>query len=235
MLGATVLAAARGIEARPDAMLAVRSEKLVLPRAADYEDRIAAIDREQRALVASLQPTSINFKMFLPLLVAQRFAPDFPSHASQATLHERALGRHGIEQLDAETRVLVDRYLANVRVMETLTRLNVNRKLLEKHLTETRAANSPTIEVEVCGLRVGDFRMVTFPGELLAQTGLDVKAAVKIPHAVVAGYTNGYIYYMPQADQRANTGYAQEDCDTLVGPGWQQIFETKAVEILRGL
>ena len=57
--------------------------------------KAAPLGAEQRALVASLQPTSINFKMFLPLLVAQRFAPDFPSHASQATLHERALGRHG--------------------------------------------------------------------------------------------------------------------------------------------
>jgi len=235
LLGATVLAAARTIETRPAAPLAVRSETLSLPRADDYAARIAAIDREQRSLVAALQPTSIDFRTFLPLLVAQRLAPDFPSHAAQASLHEQALGRQAIAQLDAETRSLVDRYLANVRVMESLTRLNVNRQLLEKHLAETRAAGSPTIEVEVCGLRVGDFRMVTFPGELLVQTGLDVKAAAGLPHAVVAGYTNGYIYYVPQADQRANTGYAQEDCDTLVGPGWQRIFEPRAAEILRGL
>ncbi len=37
----------------------------------------------------------------------------------------------------------------------------------------------------------------------------------------VAGYTNGYIYYTPTADQRNNSGYAQEDCDTLVAPEWQ--------------
>jgi hypothetical protein len=235
MLGASVLAAARAVETAPEAVLTVRSEKLSLPRAADYEGRIAAIDRQQSMLVASLKPTSINFKAFLPLLVAHRLAPDFPSHSSQGSLHERSLGRAGIQQLDAETRELVDRYLYNVNVMETLTRLNVNRRLLEKHLEETRAAGSPTIEVEVCGLRVGDFRMVTFPGELLVQTGLDVKAAAQMPHAVVAGYTNGYIYYLPQADQRANSGYAQEDCDTLVGPGWQQIFEKRAVAILKGL
>lgn len=55
--------------------------------------------------------------------------------------------------------------------METLTRLNVNRKLLEKHLAETRAANTPTVEVEVCGLRVGDFRMVTFPAHCWCRPG----------------------------------------------------------------
>lgn len=235
MLGASVLAAARAVQARPDATLAVRAERLSLPRADDYESRIAAIDRERATLVESLQPTSINFKAFLPLLIAQRLSPASPSHYSQALLHEQAVGREAVGQLDAETRDLVDRYLSNVGVMERLTRLNVNRRLLAKHLAETRAAGTATIDVEVCGLRVGDFRLVTFPGELLVQVGLDVKAAADMPHAVVAGYTNGYIYYMPQADQRANTGYAQEDCDTLVGPGWQRIFETKAVEILRSL
>lgn len=235
LLGATVLAAARTIEPMTGSVLAVRTERLALPRADDYADRIAAIERKQRELVASLQPTGINFKSFVPLLVAQRLSPDFPSHASPSTLHERSLGRDAIAEFDAETRTLVDRYLGNVRVMESLARLNVNRSLLEKHFAEARAAGGAAIEVEICGLRVGDFRMVTFPGELLAQTGLDVKAAAKLPHAVVAGYTNGYIYYVPQADQRANSGYAQEDCDTLVGPGWQRIFETKAVEILRGL
>ena len=34
---------------------------------------------------------------------------------------------------------------------------------------------------------------------------------------------------------RRNTGYAQEDCDVLVAPEWQKLFETKALEVLRGL
>src|SRR5262249_22952910 len=37
------------------------------------------------------------------------------------------------------------------------------------------------------------------------------------------------------AKQRNNTGYAQEDCDSLVSPDWQEKFETKAVEMLKGL
>jgi hypothetical protein len=36
-------------------------------------------------------------------------------------------------------------------------------------------------------------------------------------------------------EQRNNTGYAQEDCDTLVAPEWQAIFEGKALDVLRQL
>ena len=87
----------------------------------------------------------------------------------------------------------------------------------------------------MCGLRVGDFKLVTFPGELTVQVGLNIKSAVQDPHAFVAGYSNGYIYYTPTVQQRNNTGYAQEDCDSLVAPEWQKLFETKALSVLKGL
>jgi hypothetical protein len=119
--------------------------------------------------------------------------------------------------------------------MERVTRLNVNLALLKKHLEQTKASASTTLDVEVFGLRVGDFKLVTFPGELTVQVGLNIKKTAGDPHAFVAGYTNGYIYYTPTEEQRRNTGYAQEDCDTLVAPGWQRIFESKAVEVLRSL
>jgi hypothetical protein len=34
---------------------------------------------------------------------------------------------------------------------------------------------------------------------------------------------------------RRNRTNAQEDCDCMVAPEWQKIFETNAVEMLRGL
>ena len=87
----------------------------------------------------------------------------------------------------------------------------------------------------MAGVRIGDFKMVTFPGELTVQVGLNIKKAANNPHAFVAGYTNGYIHYTPAAEQRSNTGYAQEDCDSLVAPEWQKVFEAKAVELLKKL
>lgn len=234
-LGLSVLTAARQIQTQPDAVLGLSSETLALPRAADFEQRMSALQAEQTALAARLKPTNINFKTFLPLLIQQKLSPDFPSHYSQSYLHDQTVEREAITQLDKDNRASVEAYLQNVEIMEKLTRLNTNLALLKKHQEQTKAANSPTLEVELCGLRVGGFKLVTFPGELTVQIGLNIKNAVKDPGAFVAGYTNGYIYYAPTAAQRKNTGYAQEDCDTLIGPEWQTLFEARALAILKGL
>ncbi|HRH99354.1 MAG TPA: hypothetical protein PLB55_25650, partial [Prosthecobacter sp.] len=218
-----------------ESILKVSNGIISVPRAADYENRIASIEAEQKKLLTSLKPTNINFKTFLPLLIQHKLSPDFPSHYSQSYLHDQALDRKAIAQLDADNRVLVESYLANIEVMERLTRLNTNLALLKRHLAETKAAAKPMLDVEVCGLRVGDFKLVTFPGELTVQIGLNIKSLAKDPHAFVSGYTNGYIYYTPTVHQRTNTGYAQEDCDSLVAPEWQKIFESKALEVLRKL
>ncbi len=235
MLGACVLAAVQRLESKPGAVLKAGNATLSLPRAADYEKRISAIEAEQKMLLASLRPTSIGFKAFLPLLIQQRLAPDFPSHHAQSYLHDRSLGGDAIEKLDADNRALVEAYLKNIEVMERLTRLNTNLALLKKHLAETRQAGAATLDAEVCGLRVGDFKLVTFPGELTVEVGLGIKKAFKDPLAFVSGYTNGYLFYTPTVAQRLNKGYAQEDCDTLVAPEWQALFERQALGMLRKL
>jgi hypothetical protein len=51
----------------------------------------------------------------------------------------------------------------------------------------------------------------------------------------VAGYTNGYIYYAPTAEQLKNLGGAQEDSDCILAPEWQKLYEAKAAEILVAL
>ena len=235
MLGASVLSAARKIETKAGADLKISNEVISVPRAADYENRMAAIEAEQKKLVASLKPTNINFKSFLPLLIEQRISPDFPSHHAQSYLHDQTMERKAVSQLDADNKVSVEAYLGNLKIMEQLTRLNTNLALLKMHLAQTKAAASPTLDVEVCGLRVGDFKLVTFPGELTVEIGLNIKKAASDAHAHVSGYSNGYIYYTPTVAQRSNKGYAQEDCDTLVAPEWQKVFETKAVEVLKQL
>jgi hypothetical protein len=204
---------------------------LSLPRAADFEARIIRIEAEQKALLSALKPTNINFKTFLPLLLQHRLFPEMPSHYAQGYIDKAA----PLQQLDADNKALVEAYLSNLVVLEKLTRLNANLALLKKHLAETLAAQSPTLEAEVCGLRVGDFKLVTFPGEVTVEVGLNIKKTAADPNAHVSGYTNGYIYYTATEQQRRNPGYAQEDCDVLVAPEWQELFETKAVAVLRAL
>jgi hypothetical protein len=234
-LGLSVLTAVKQIATRPGGELKIVNETISLPRGTDLERRIAAIQAEQTELLRSLQPTDINFKTFLPLFVQHKMSPDAPSFYSQGYLHDEAVARDDWHKLDAANRQSLDAYLGNIYTMERLTRLNVNLALVQKHLAQNEAAGKPTIEAEITGLRIGDFRLVTFPGELSVEIGLNLKRSAPAPLTFVAGYCNGYLYYLPTLKQRANTGYAQEDCDCLVAPEWQERFEANALAILKKL
>ena len=145
------------------------------------------------------------------------------------------MGRTGLEKMDAKNRANLQSYIRNVHTMEQITRLNTNLRLLENHQKDGYDSGNKTIEAEVAGLRVGDFVIVTFPGELTVPIGLNIKKASPHDLTFIAGYTNGYIYYAPTAQQMKNTGGAQEDSDCLLAPEWQKIYEAKAGEIVRGL
>jgi len=235
LLGLSALRALKGIQTRPSGELRVVSEVLSLPRATDIEQRIAAVQSQQARLLESLKGTSLNLKTFLPLLVQYKLSGEFPADASHRYLHEKSLGRDDLSKLDAENRANMEHYLRNIRVMEQLTRLQVNKDLLAKHQAANAAAGKPTIDVEVTGVRIGDFVLVTFPGELSVQIGLNIRGRAPGPFTFVCGYTNGYIYYAPTAEQRKNTGFAQEDCDCLLAPEWQKLFEEAADKILKRL
>lgn len=232
MLATRVLSAVRRIETKPTSDLKVRHEVMALPRAEDYERRIAAGEAEQKRLLDALEPTNINFKSFLPLWVQQKLSPDFPSHHAQSYGHDQSLGRDAIPRSDADNRASVDAYLRNLDRMERLTRLAVNLALLKRHHAETRTTGKTTLDAEIVGVRIGEFRLVTFPGELTVEIGLNLKRRAATPFSFVSGYSNGYLYYLPTVVQRGNTGYAQEDCDSIVAPEWQERFETKALAIL---
>ena len=96
-------------------------------------------------------------------------------------------------------------------------------------------AEGETVEVEVVGLRIGNFVLVTFPGELSVEIGLGIKQRSPHPSTFVAGVTNGYIYYTPTEEQLENRGNAQEDSDCLVAPEWQALFEQKVGQVLERL
>lgn len=238
LLGGTVLAGLARIETTADAPLLIASELVHLPRGTDYEARIERLEAERAALVAGLTPTNISFEQFLPSLVAQAVFPGDPGRSRQRTLHERALAADGADETAEHDRLLaaeVAAYRNNIDAMERITRLNVNLELLTSHRARRDAADGAPLDAEIGGLRVGDFRLVTFPGELVSGVGLDVKQAAGHPTAFVAGYTNGYLHYLPTARQRANTGYAQEDCDCLVAPEWEEVFRDGAARMFSRL
>ncbi len=232
LLGLSALRALRKIQTHEGGGLRIVHETLALPRSTDMDRRIAAIQAEQARLLRSLKGTSLNLATFIPLLVQYKLSGDFPSYSSHRYLHDKALGRDDLDRLDAENRANMEKYIRNIHIMEQLTRLQANLDLLKMHQAQNVAAGKPTIDVEVVGLRVGDFALVTFPGELTVEIGLNIKKRALAPFTFVAGYTNGYIYYAPTARGRNNTGFAQEDCDCLLAPEWQRLFEDKVQEIL---
>jgi hypothetical protein len=235
LLGLSAVRALRKIQMRDDGGLRVINEVLPLPRATDMEKRMAAIQAEQTRLLQSLRGTSLNFKTFVPLFVQYSLATNYPSYSSHRYLLDKSLGREDLAKLDAENRANMAGYLRNIQTMEQLTRLQANLNLLKMHKKQNDDAGKATLDVEVAGLRVGDFVLVTFPGELTVEVGLGIKKRAPAPFTFVAGYTNGYIYYAPTAHGRRNKGFAQEDCDCLLAPEWQTLFEEKVAAILKKL
>jgi hypothetical protein len=234
MLGLSVLKAVRRIQCVGNAPLTVIHEKLGLPRA-DNTKRIDAMLLEQAKLLKSLKGTSLNLKTFIPLAVKYNASPEFPSYYAHGYLHEKKMGRDDLTRLDEVNRKNMKAYIENVFVMEELTRLQTNLALLRKHHETNRLAEMKPLDVEIVALRVGDFVLVTFPGELTVEIGLNIKKASPHRHTFVAGYTNGYIYYTPTARQLENVGGAQEDSDCLLAPAWQKLFEDRVTQLLKKL
>ena len=163
MLGLSALQALREVQTLDDSRLSVLRETISLPRA-NTAARIAAMEAEQTRLVESLQGTSLNLKTFLSLTAKYSLAPEYPSYYAHGYMHDAATGREDLTKLDTENRRNMEQYAANIATMEKLTRLRTNLDLLRKHHTAKVAAGASTIDVEVLGVRVGDFVLVTFPG-----------------------------------------------------------------------
>lgn len=234
MLGLSTLKGVRKIKTRADSRLTVLNETLKLPRA-NVVERIARMEAERDRLLRSLKGTSLNLKTFLPLVVKYRLSPEHPSYSSHRYLHEKQMGRAHLKKLDAENLRNMRQYIKNIHTMEELTRIQTNLALLRKRHATRLAAGSPTINVELVAVRIGDFVLTTFPGELTVRIGLNLKKASPHKPTFVAGYTNGYIYYAPTTKQLLNAGGAQEDCDCLLAPEWQKLYEKKALEMLKKL
>lgn len=229
-LGLSALSGLRAIETQAEVPLSIASEVLTLARA-DHAPRMAEMEREIDALTAALKGTTLNFETFLPLYVKYHLNSDYPSEVAGRYLQEELLGRDDWKSQDAANRAAMDAYLRNIRTMEELTRKQINLDLLSRHQAR-RLESEETVTAEVMALRVGDFRLVTFPAEVTVQIGLGLKERSPHPLTFVSGYTNGYLYYAPTLEQSKNRGNAQEDSDCLLDPEWQGIFEAAALRLL---
>ena len=232
LLGLSVLKAAKNIRCTPTSRFQILQEKILLPRA-DLSPTIDLLLLEQEKLLKSLQGTSLNLKTAIPLAIKYNLSPEFPSSYSHRYLSEKKSGKEDLKKHDETNRGNIKAYFDNILVMEKLTRLQTNLALVRKHQEKNLAAGRKPLAAEMMALRVGEFVLITFPGELTVEIGLNIKKSSPHKQTFVAGYTNGYIYYTPTAKQLENRGGAQEDSDCLLAPEWQMQFENKVAGILR--
>ncbi|MDD4018369.1 MAG: hypothetical protein PHV28_10550 [Kiritimatiellae bacterium] len=211
--------------------LRVLSETIQVPRRTDIPCRIRELEEEQQRLLDSLAGTSLNFKSFLPLLMKYTLNPEYPSDYAYWYMHQKQMGETDLPTLDAENRANIDKYLRNIYAMEKLARIQTNLRVLREREKINREADSTTLPIEVQVMRVGDFALVTFPGELFVEVGLNIKRASPFKNTFIAAYSNGYVHYAPTKAAVGQGDY--EDVNCLMAPEWQELYEHKALELLR--
>ncbi len=232
MLGLSTLKTVREIRTQ-ETTLNVINEIIELPRKNDFEERIAALVAEQEILLKSLRYTSLNFKSFLPLYLKHTLDPRHPLDYSYRYLQTESLGRDEISRIDEENRAHLQKYLNNIHAMEKLARIQDDIATLRRHQKINSDAGTPTVPMEVMGIRVGNFVLVTSSAEVLVEIGLNVKKASPFEHTYMAAFSNGYVHYGPPAADYPKGGYEVTEC--LLAPEWQEIYGTKAKDILERL
>ena len=232
MLGLSTLKALRDIQTK-DVTLSIASETIALPRRTDIPERIAELQQEQTELLGSLRSTSLNFKSFLPLYLKHVLSPDCPSDYSYRYLQAEKIGTDVRTDMDSLNRGNLDKYLANIRAMERLARIQENMATLRKHQAINDESGEATIPAEVQGMKIGDCVLITSPAEVLVEVGLNVKRNSPYEHTFVAAFSNGYMHYGPPAEAYSRGGYEVTEC--LLAPEWQQTYEQKANEVIRRL
>ncbi|MFC1636138.1 neutral/alkaline non-lysosomal ceramidase N-terminal domain-containing protein [Planctomycetota bacterium] len=233
MLGRSVIVTAKRLPMKEQSDIKVVSEIIELPKRQDVAVRIESLEEQQEEILrffagigcgAHGAGTSLNFKSFLPLYIKYSIDPNYPSYSSYLYLAEQTTDRKDLKHLDAANKKRVGKYLQCIHKMEELIRLQTNLQILKRHLRED---DSRSLVVEIQGIRIGEFILVTFPGELFAEVGLRLKKQSPFPHTFIAAYSNGNIGYAPTADVYQNEAY--EDVLTRLSPHWQQLYETKAL------
>jgi neutral ceramidase len=108
---------------------------------------------------------------------------------------------------------------------------NLEGALFQKELKKVLA----TLErdVQLCLWRIGGLGLVTIPGELFSGLGRAIKDQSPFMNTIIAGYSNGYINYIPHREAYRQGGY--EALLTPLAPGFGENLVSAAVQALWAL
>ncbi|MEN8228837.1 MAG: hypothetical protein ABFS38_11845 [Bacteroidota bacterium] len=233
MLGESALKGFRAIETSRSIPFSVISKSIELPLRQDVSYHIKELEAQEQELLGSLRSTSLNMKTFIPLYIKYALSPVYPSYYSYRYMQEEKEGMEGLKAMDQENRKNMDKYIRNMRAMDKLAQIQENKAFLKTKQGEIIKINEKTIAVEIEGIRIGDFVLVTFPGEPFARVGMNIKDGSPYKHTFLAGFSNGYFHYAPTADEYEAWGYEVMNC--ILAPEWQNIYEQEIREILKEL
>ncbi len=113
--------------------------------------------------------------------------------------------RAEIDQLESERSAapdLAQRHELTARINQLRVEWAVAGRLAEG------AERAAVVPVEIQAMRLSDeCALVSLPGEFFVETGDVLRAAVGVPHLLVAGYANAMIGYVPPESAFAHAGY----------------------------
>ncbi len=233
MLGLSTLKGVRKIKTNPTNFFSVVSKTIELPLRNDVPTIYSILDKQEKEFLASLRSSSLNMKSFIPLYIKYKLSPKYPSYYSYRYMNEDSLGLNGLKMHDIENRNNMEKYLKNMRAMDKLAQIQENKMFINRSQKLVNQVGKQTISVDIVGVRIGDFVLLTFPGEPFAQVALNIKRDSPFENTFLAGYSNGHIRYAPAADSYKELGYEVMNC--ILAPEWQSKYENEVSEILEQL
>lgn len=138
----------------------------------------------------------------LPLRALDRADLEAERSRLEADL-ERVLPTNGAEAIPPSHRALITRKKRNITHVEDLLDL--------QDWKESSNGGGETVPARMAHVAIGDASVLSVPGELFVRHGLDFKDAAA-SDLMVAGYTNGYLGYLPTGDDFDRSGYEVQTC-----------------------
>ncbi len=236
LLGLSTLNAWRNTSVGKDARINVIREELMLPARTCVQRHLDSLEAKREDILDFFRGegcgslgagTMLNFDAFLPLYIKYMMSPQYPSDYAYRYMQEEKIGINDLEMMDNENISHINKYLYSIYMMEELIVTEANLAYLRNNNPEN------PIKAEIMGIKIGDFVLISFPGDIFAQVGLNIKQASPYEFTFVAGYTNGSVGYAPTRD--AYNGDAYEVSLSGLAPEWQDIFEEKALDIIKRL
>lgn len=228
-LGNEVLRVLKDIKTS-DVDIKISERKVKFPLRTDYDKQIEKIKAERNSICDTLGGCPLDFKTFLPLYMKYLVSPEYPLGYAYEYIKESDDGKNELREQDTINKANIEKYLANLKAMEKLSKLATTIETLEWHKNHNLSYGKAEVDSEITGIRIGKNIFVTAPVEPLSEIGRRIKELSSDYEVSVIGYANGYFHYGAPAEIYNNGGY--ETIESMLSPEWEGIYKNAVKEII---